>query len=111
MLIFYLIKKIIKEIRSLILDGKINRVKEFLVETFPNILKNNEYLELVLNSQIFIEKIKEKDLNGAIEFASKYLSNFLEKTILVYGENGKLTEFTIEVKFIKIFLLKKKRLL
>lgn len=49
--------------------GEIQKAKDFINKVYKELMKDDPQTELVMNCQLFIEKIKSGSLMDALEFA------------------------------------------
>ncbi|XP_025086615.1 glucose-induced degradation protein 8 homolog isoform X2 [Pomacea canaliculata] len=92
------------QLRSLVQNGRIQEAILMVNKLYPELLDNDRYLFFRLQQQKLIELIRDKDIEGALEYAQNYLSergeenpdvlNELEKTLaLLAFENPENSPF------------------
>ena len=95
-----------KDIRHLLIEGEVEETIEYINEKFPGFLENNKEAMKTLRVQLFIEHIKAKDIQKALECAQKYLIEFKNHSIHCIGELGIPKQVIIDVKDILSFSVK-----
>lgn len=74
------------QLRSLVQNGQIQDAITLINNLFPELLDNHRYLYFRLQQQKLIELIREKDVEGALQYAQTHLSERVEENPEVLSE-------------------------
>lgn len=89
----------LKDLRQLLLEGKIEEVIGYIQSIFPGLLEEYDDVMKVLHIQQFIEYIKIKDQNKALQYAQKNLTKYQKSITYCLDEQGIPKEAPIDVEF------------